>query len=448
MTDAHRADADQVIDQLYSRIGEGSPQPRLWPTRRAVELIGDPQHMFGVIHITGSNGKTSTARMIESLLRAHGLRTGLMTSPHLNRMNERIVIDGQPVSDEALVANYSDIEPFLDMVDTECRGRGEPALTFFEALTVLALACFSDAPVDVAVLEVGMGGEWDSTNVANADVAVVTPIGLEHVERLGPTIVDIARTKSGIIKPASRVVTAVQQPEVFEELARACDINEAPMFVLGRDFHANNITPGVGGQLVDFQMRAGVYQQVMVPLLGDYQAENAALALAAVEQFLGGGEHEIARDVVEEGLAQSTSPGRLQVIKTSPTVIVDAAHNPHGAEALSRAMMSSFQFSTLVVVIGVLNDKDARGIVEALDPIADYFVVTQPESERARAVEDLADTVTQLAGPDRTSWRARLSEAIELAQHQAGQDGGVLITGSIAMVGEAMELFSQGNLDG
>lgn len=449
MTGTHRDNADQVIEALYARIGEGSPQPRLWPTRRAVELIGDPQHMFGVIHITGSNGKTSTARMIDSILRAHGLRSGLMTSPHLTRLNERIVVDGEPVSDEALVANYNDIEPFLAMVDAECAGRDEPPLTFFEALTVLAFACFADAPVDVAVLEVGMGGEWDSTNVANADVAVLTPIGMEHVEKLGPTLVDIARTKSGIIKPASRVVTSVQQPSVMDVLVSACEINEAPLFVLGRDFHVTNVTPGVGGQLVDLTMRAGNYQQVMLPLLGDYQAENAAVALAAVEQFLGGGEHELATEVVEEGLGQSKSPGRLQVVSTEPTVIVDAAHNPHGAEALSRAMMSSFQFSTLVVVLGVLSDKDARGIVEALDPVADYFVVSQPSSERARPVEDLADTVVQLAGPDRTSWRAHLAEAIDLAKEQAGVDGGVLITGSVAMVGEAMEILGvEGTSDG
>ncbi len=433
-------DAHAVIDELYSRIGEGSPQPRLQPTRRAMELLGDPQQMFGVVHITGSNGKTSTARMIDSLLRAHGLRAGLMTSPHLTVLNERIVIDGEPISDDALVANYNDIEPFLAMVDTELEGQGEPALTFFEALTVLAFACFADAPVDVAVVEVGMGGEWDSTNVANADVAVLTSIGLEHVDKLGPTLVDIARTKSGIVKPASRVVCAGQEPEVIDVLVDACEKNEAPLFVLGRDITLGSITPGVGGQLIDVSTPAGSYPQLALPLLGTHQAENAALAIAAVEQFLGGGEHSLERDVVAEGLGHSSSPGRLQVIASEPSIIVDAAHNPHGAEALSRAVMSSFQFDTLVVVLGVLGDKDARGIVEALDPVADYFVVTQPTSERAREVVDLADTVSQLAGPDRTSWRAYLGDAIELAKEQAGPSGGVLITGSAVMVGEAMTI--------
>ena len=438
-----REQAQAVFDALYGRIGEASPQPRLAPTRRACELLGDPQRMYGIVHITGSNGKTSTARMIDSLLRAHGLRTGMMTSPHLKRLNERIVIDGESISDEALVANYNDIEPFLVMVDTELEASNEPPLTFFEALTVLAFACFADAPVDVAVVEVGMGGEWDSTNVANADVAVFTPIGMEHVDKLGPTLIDIARTKSGIIKPASRVVSAPQRAEVIEVLRGACEHNEAPLTLLGRDIQLTDITPGVGGQLIDVEMRSGVYSGLAVPLLGPHQAENATVALAAVEQFLGGGEYHLDRDVVEEGLAQAKSPGRLQVVRTEPTIIVDAAHNPHGAEALSRAVMSSFQFSTLVVVFGVLADKDARGIVEALDPIADYFVITQPQSERARAVEDLADTVVQFAGPDRTSWRGSLSEAIDLAVEQAGDDGGVLITGSVAMVGEAMELLGE-----
>lgn len=438
MTD-HRAEADQVIDELYQRMGEASPQPRLWPTRRAVELLGDPQQMFGVVHLTGSNGKTSTARLADALLRAHGLRTGLMTSPHLERLNERIMIDGEPVSDDALVANYRDIDPVLTMVDAELLAGGEAPLTFFETLTVLTLACFADAPVDVAVLEVGMGGEWDATNVAHADVAVFTPIALEHVEVLGPTVVDIAKTKSGIIKPASRVVTALQSPDVFDVLQAAADHNESPMTVVGRDVELLTTTPGVGGQVVDFRLRNGEYRSIPLPLFGLHQADNAVLAAAAVEQFLGGGEQEIARDVVEDALARSTSPGRLQVVSHQPTVIIDAAHNPHGAESLARALMQSFQFETLVVVLGVLRDKDARGIVEALDPLADMFVVTQSESDRAVPAEDLAEAVLPVAGPDRTSWRENVVEAIELAQRQAGPHGGVVVTGSVTLIAEALE---------
>ena len=437
MTEGFRQEADEVIDALYQRIGERAPQPRLWPTRRAVELLGDPQHMFGVVHITGSNGKTSTARMIESVLRAHGLRTGLMTSPHLQRLNERIVVDGQSVSDEALVVNYRDIEPYLAIVDAECAAKGEPGLTFFEALTVLTFSCFADAPVDVAVLEVGMGGEWDSTNVANADVAAITPISLEHVEFLGPTREDIAKTKAGIIKPASHVVSSPQEPEVIDVIASACARDEAPLHVLGRDFYVLESVPAVGGQLVDIRVHRGEYRGVALPLLGYHQAENAALAVAAAEQFLGGGEHSLAKEVVEEGLGDSKSPGRLEVVATGPSVIIDAAHNPAGAESLTRALMQSFQFETLVVVLGVLSDKDAMGIVEALDPIADVFVVTQSESDRAVSAEALAETVRTVAGPDRTSWREHFSEAIELARDQAGATGGVVVTGSVTLIAEA-----------
>lgn len=439
MTTDYRSQADRVIEALYARSGEKSPERRLWPTRRAVELLGDPQHMFGVIHITGSNGKSSTARMIDALMRAHGLRSGLMTSPHLERLNERILIDGEVVSDETLVANYRDIEPYLAIVDAECAANGEPGLTFFEALTVLTFACFADAPVDVAVIEVGMGGEWDSTNVANADVAVITPISLEHVEFLGPTLEDIARTKAGIIKPASHVVCSPQPPEVISVIAEACERDEAPLAVLGRDVYLLDVTPGVGGQVIDIGVRSGEYRGIALPLLGYHQAENAVVAVAAAEQFLGGGEHPLATEVVEEGLGHSSSPGRLQVVAHEPTVIIDAAHNPAGAESLARALMQSFQFDTLVVVLGVLADKDAMGITEALDPLADLIVVTQSQSDRAVAAEQLAETVQAVAGPDRTSWRSHVVEAIELARAQAGPTGGVVVTGSVTLISEALE---------
>ena len=435
----HRAEADQVIDELYQRMGEFSPQPRLWPTRRALELLGDPQQMFGIVHITGSNGKTSTARLIDSLLRAHGLRVGLMTSPHLERLNERITIDGDSVSDDALVHNYRDIDPVLTMVDAELTANGEVPLSFFETLTVLTFACFADAPVDVAVLEVGMGGEWDATNVANADVAVFTPIALEHAEILGPTVVDIAKTKSGIIKPASRVVTALQSTEVLDVLQAASTQNEAPMTIAGRDVELLTSTPAVGGQMIDIRLRHGEYRSLALPLFGLHQADNALLAVAAVEQFIGGGENELSRDLLEEALGHSSSPGRLQVVGHQPTVIIDAAHNPHGAESLGRALMQSFQFDTMVVVLGVLRDKDARGMVEALDPLADMFVVTQSESDRAVPAEDLAESVVHVAGPDRTSWRENLIDAIELARQQAGPDGGVVVTGSVTLIAEALE---------
>jgi dihydrofolate synthase/folylpolyglutamate synthase len=433
----------EVISALYARSGEVSPQPRLHATRRAMELIGDPQHMYGIVHLTGTNGKTSTARMIDSLLRAHGLRVGVMTSPHIHVLNERIVVDGEPVSDEVLAENFDDISPYLAMVDAELVANGDAPLTFFEALTVLTFAVFADAPVDVAVVEVGMGGEWDSTNVANADVAVITPIDLDHVEILGPTIRDIARTKSGIIKPATRVVSAGQRDDAMEEILLACDKNEAPLAVLGRDFEVSDIQPGVGGQVVGIRGVAGQYSDIVLPLMGDHQADNAALAIAAVEQFLGGGERPLAHEIVEEAFSLASSPGRLQVLGRHPTILVDGAHNPHGAQALARSVAQFFAFEPLIAVLGVLKEKDVTGIVEHLDAVVDRFVITQSRSDRAFAPEDLAEVVSRIAGPDRIILAPDVDAAIELALQMAGGEGGVLITGSITLVAEATDVVAR-----
>ena len=431
-----RSAASAVDEALYARIGEAAPHRRLEATRRAVELLGDPQRMYGVIHIAGTNGKTSTARITESLLRAHGLRVGLMTSPHLHRLNERIMIDGEPIADRMLADNWADVEPVLQMVDAELLANSEPALSFYEALTVLTFACFADAPVDVAVIEVGMGGEWDATNVVVADVAVLTPIAMDHAEFLGDTIREIARTKAGIIKPASRVVSAHQSDDAMEEILRATELSEATLRVLGRDFYLMSVEQAVGGQVLSVSGIAGEYRSLTLPLFGEHQADNAAVAIAAVESFLGNGETPLGSEVVEDGILLSSSPGRLQVIDHQPTVIIDAAHNPHGAEALCRALMGSFAFPRLVCVVGILQEKDVIGIIEALDPVVDHFVVTQSQSDRAISVSDLADAVSAIAGPDRVDSRANVESALERAKEISGVDGGVIITGSITLIGE------------
>ena len=431
-----RSAASAVAEALYARIGEAAPHRRLEATRRAVELLGDPQRMYGVIHIAGTNGKTSTARITESLLRAHGLRVGLMTSPHLHRLNERIMIDGEPIADRMLADNWADVEPVLQMVDAELLANSEPALSFYEALTVLTFACFADAPVDVAVIEVGMGGEWDATNVVVADVAVLTPIAMDHAEFLGETIREIARTKAGIVKPASRVVSAHQSDDAMEEILRATELSEATLRVLGRDFYLMSVEQAVGGQVLSVSGIAGEYRSLTLPLFGEHQADNAAVAIAAVESFLGNGETPLGSEVVEDGILLSSSPGRLQVIDHHPTVIIDAAHNPHGAEALCRALMGSFAFPRLVCVVGILQEKDVIGIIEALDPVVDHFVVTQSQSDRAISVSDLADAVSAIAGPDRVDSRANVESALERAKEISGVDGGVIITGSITLIGE------------
>jgi dihydrofolate synthase/folylpolyglutamate synthase len=434
--------ADQVYRELLERVGEANIRPRLGPTRRAAELLGDPQRSAPVVHITGTNGKTSTSRMIESLLRATGLRPGLLTSPHLVRLNERIMIDGIPITNEALARNWDDITPYLLIVDTELIAAGEEPLTFFEALTLLAFAAFADAPVDVIVLEVGMGGEWDSTNVADGQVAVFTPIALDHTARLGNTVQAIARTKSGIIKPAASVVTAMQAIDALDELTAAAAQFEASVSIERRDFAVESTTVAVGGQLIDLRGRAGRYPGVYLPLYGDHQAQNAAVAVAAVETFLGDGTRPLDQDVVVEGLGSVTSPGRLQLIGVEPTILVDAAHNPHGASALRDALTEYFDFDEWTFVIGVLADKDAHGIVAELAPIAERFHVTRSTSDRAIGVDELAAIVLHESRPDATHRFDTLEDAIERARDWAMEEPrrAVVVTGSITLVGDAIQL--------
>lgn len=442
MTD-FRAEADEIFESLLARIGEGNPQPRLDATRMAVDYLGNPQQMYSVITITGTNGKTSTARMIESLLRAHGLRVGLMTSPHLNRVNERIVIDGEPISDERFVENWRDVEFQIGMADNDLVEQGQEPLTYFEALTVLALAAFADAPVDIAVLEVGMGGEWDSTNVADADVAVFTPIDIDHAERLGNTVAEIARTKAGIIKPGSIVVTSGQSPEALAEIITAAEKNESEIVSEGDGFELLSSTSAVGGQVIRVRGRASTYDDVPLTLHGEHQAHNAALAIAAVESLLGDGTRAITTEVMAEGLGTVTSPGRLQYLGAEPPVIVDAAHNPHGAAALARAIAGTLPFTRVWCVIGVLGDKDALGIVEALDPVVEGFIVTQSASDRALDAGELAGPVAAVAGPDRVRTEINLGAAVAAARSSWQIGDAIVVTGSITLVGDAIALAQE-----
>jgi dihydrofolate synthase/folylpolyglutamate synthase len=446
----HAAAAQQVYDELLARVGEVAPQPRLGATRRVVELLGDPHRAYPVIHITGTNGKTSTSRMIESVLRSYGLRTGLMTSPHLVKVNERIVIDGSSISDAALAANWADIQPYLVMVDTELAAAAEQPLTYFEALTVLAFASFADAPVDVVVLEVGMGGEWDSTNVADGQVAVFTPIALDHTKRLGSTVQEIARTKSGIIKPAANVVSAAQTPEALAELERAVELTESTFAVegpvaSGGSFEVLKSDVAVGGQVISVRGLAGRYDDIPLPFFGRHQAQNAALAIAAVESFLGNGSQPLDSELLAAGLADATSPGRLQILATEPTILVDAAHNPHGAKSLADALGEYFSFDRVVAVLAVLADKDAAGIIRQLAPVVEQFVITETDSDRAIAADDLAAVAVGIVGPDRVTVEPNVVSALGAARDLAeeAERGGVVVTGSITLVGEVIALTEE-----
>ncbi|MCU1560436.1 folylpolyglutamate synthase/dihydrofolate synthase family protein [Mycetocola sp.] len=434
-----------VYEALLARTGEAAPQPRLEPTRRALDLLGDPQRAYPIIQIAGTNGKTSTSRMIEGILRGYGLRTGLFTSPHLVHFNERIVVDGEPISNETLVRNWDDIQPYINMVDFELEESGEPSLTFFEVLTVLGFAVFADAPVDVAVVEVGMGGEWDSTNVADAQIAVFTPIDLDHTNRLGSTIAEIARTKAGIIKPAATVVTAAQHPDAMAQLVNAAELSEAPLIAQGIDFELISDVVAVGGQVVNVRGRAGVYADLYLPLYGDHQGQNAALAIAAVETFLGNGLQRLSTDPLTEGLTEVESPGRLQLVGVEPTVLVDAAHNPHGARSLAAALGKYFDFREIVFVLGVLGDKDAEGILEVLAPVAQRIHLTASASTRSIPVDELADRARAAVDPALVHSYDNLEDAVFEAREWAneGESRLVVVTGSVVLAGEVIELAEE-----
>jgi dihydrofolate synthase/folylpolyglutamate synthase len=432
------AKADEVMEALLTRIPENKLRPRLEPTARAVELLGDPQKSYRVIHVTGTNGKTSTTRFIERILREFGLRTGRFTSPHLVRINERMSIEGEPVSDQALAEVWADTEPLLAIVDAELEAAGETRLTFFEALAALGFAVFADAPVDVLVLEVGMGGQWDSTNVADGDVAIFTPISIDHAERLGSTIQEIAKTKSGIIKPDAIVLSSAQTREAEAVLsAKAAEIGES-FAIYGKDFEAFNISKEKSGQRFSVRTLAGEYHDLFIPLHGEYQVENAALAICAAEAFVGGGSQRISEDVLRVALADFSSPGRLQIISREPLTILDAAHNPDGARSLARALRESFDSPRTVVVLSILEEKDTSGFFEELRqaPI-DHVIVTKSTSPRAMDIANL----TNLAREYFTSVTNAPSvfSAMEAAKKIVASDGAIVVAGSITLVGDALK---------
>ncbi|MGA9748302.1 MAG: folylpolyglutamate synthase/dihydrofolate synthase family protein [Nocardioides sp.] len=431
---------------LLARWPETKLEPSLDRIAALTELLGDPQHAYPVVHLTGTNGKTSTSRMIDTLVRATGLRTGRFTSPHVQSMVERICVDGEALTRERFLAAYNDIAPFLDLVERD------PAIdhpvSFFETVVAMAFSSFADAPVDVAVVEVGMGGSWDATNVADATVAVVTPIGIDHARYLGDSPEVIAVEKAGIIKPGSTVVVAEQQPEVARVLAeRAAEVG-AHVVVEGIDFGVQHRVAAVGGQMMSLRGLRAEYDEVFLPLFGAHQASNAALALAAVESFLG--EEPLDAELVREAFAQMTSPGRLEVVRRSPTIVLDAAHNPHGANALAEALEDSFDFNPLVAVVGVMADKDYEGVLAALEPVVSQIVCTQNSTPRAMPAEELAEVAEGIFGVDRVHLAPRLVDAIDQAAGLAEAEGvygsgGVLVTGSVITIGEARTLLVRGD---
>jgi dihydrofolate synthase / folylpolyglutamate synthase len=443
---------ESVYAELLGRAPENKMEPRLAPLFRAMDVLGEPNKAFPIIHITGTNGKTSTARMIESGLRAHGLRTGRYTSPHLSKVTERISINGEPVPDETFVRIWDEIRPYLQIVDGELESAGEPRLTYFECLTILGFAVFADEPVDVAVMEVGLGGITDATNVGDGQVAVVTPISLDHTDLLGSSTGEIAQEKAGIIKEGSFLVSAAQPVDAAQVLLETARRKHAEFRFAGVEFGVESRSVAVGGQLVTIQGLAGRYPDLQLPLHGAHQAENAAVALAALEAFFGGGTKELDIDVVREAFEKVTSPGRLEVVRTAPTVVVDAGHNPEGIRASAEALQEAFTFSKLVLVLGVLREKDAEGILrqlkESFGEMAEEICLTRSNSPRAIAAAELADLAVDLGwGEENVHVAEKLDDAIEWAVERAESNndlaGGVLITGSITVVAEARMLLGR-----
>ena len=362
----------EVEREILSRRPESSIEPTLDRIATLVSLLGDPQRAFPVIHITGTNGKTSTARMIDALLRERGLRTGRFTSPHLASMRERICIDGEPLDPERWVTLYQEILPYVQLTDER---HGVP-LSFFEVLTGMAFAAFADAPVDVAIVEVGLGGTWDATNVADGVVAVVGPVAIDHTRYLGDTVEEIAAEKAGIIKPGALAVLAQQSLPAAEILLRRVSEAGATVAREGIEFGVLERDIALGGQQLTLRGLNGTYSDVFLPLFGLHQAGNAACALAAVEGFAGVGDAgpdgraPLDPELVRQAFAGLRSPGRLEVLRRSPTVIVDAAHNPAGMAASAAAVTEAFSFSRLAGVLAVSADKDVTGILDELEPVA------------------------------------------------------------------------------
>jgi dihydrofolate synthase/folylpolyglutamate synthase len=437
----------EAEDALLSRWPESRLEPSLDRIEAFTELLGDPQKTYQVIHLTGTNGKTSTSRMIDTLLRAANLRTGRFTSPHVEKMNERISVDGEPLSDEAFVQAFNDVAPFTHLVDAE---QAHP-LSFFETVVGMAYAAFADAPVDVAVVEVGMGGSWDATNVADGVVAVVLPIAVEHAQYLGESAAAIAVEKAGIIKAGATAILAAQEPDAAAVLlARATEVG-ATVAREGVEFGVISRSPAVGGQVVSLQGLRATYDEVFLPLYGAHQAQNAAVALAAVEAFLG--DQPLSEELVREAFAEADSPGRLEIVRRSPTIVLDAAHNPHGARATADALQDSFAFDPLIGVIGVMADKDYEGVLAAFEPVLAHVIVTRSSTERAMAPAELAVVAREIFGEDRVTLVPDLADALDQAAAlaEAGDaisvsSGAVLVTGSVVTVGEARRLLKGGTL--
>ena len=431
-----QARVDAIEEALLARWPETRIAPTLERISALVDILGSPQLTYPTIHVAGTNGKTSTTRMIDSLLFATGMRTGRFTSPHLESYLERIAINGQSIDPKEIIFAYNDIAAYLDLMDEKF----DNPISFFEAITALAFVAFAEHPIDVGIIEVGMGGTWDATNVIDADVSVVMPIDYDHMEYLGNTLTEIAATKAGVIKEGGFVVLAQQQPEAAVELLRRAAEVGADIAREGIEYELLSRAVAIGGQLISVKGINDTYEDIFIPLHGKHQALNAASALVAVEAFFGDQPLDI--ESVRTGFAAVTSPGRCEIVHRDPTVILDAAHNPHGARALAETLESEFTFDEVIGVVAIFGDKDAAGVLKELEPILNSVIVTQSSSPRAMPVEELEKIAVSIFGNDRVfpvaSLSAALDRAVEKAQRPLSDESvGVVVAGSVVTVGES-----------
>ena len=441
---ATSADDQARIEAIEAALLKRWPETRIEPTLERiaalVDILGSPQLTYPTIHIGGTNGKTSTSRMIDSLLFEMGLRTGRFTSPHLESFLERIAINGEPISAAELIYSYNDIAAYLDLIDQKF----PHPISFFEAITALAFVAFAEHPIDIGVIEVGMGGQWDATNVVDPDVCVIMPIGLDHTEYLGETLTEIAQTKAGIIKEGGFVILAQQEPESAVELLKQAAAVGADVAREGLEYSVLTRSVAVGGQLVTIQGIKEIYTDIYLPLHGKHQASNAAAALVAVEAFFG--DQDLDMEAVRAGFAQVQSPGRCEVVHRNPTIILDAAHNPHGAAAIAQTLQSEFTFDEVIGIFAPMADKDVPGILLELEQIMDYIIVTGNSSPRAMQISELEKMAQEFFGADRVFAADSLSSGIEKAMTDANRplsevSIGILITGSVVSVGEARTII-------
>lgn len=399
-----------------------------------LKMLGNPQQNLKVIHIGGTNGKGSTAAMVVSILKSAGFRVGLFSSPHLHNYTERMTINGEEIPQGRMASLLTEIRFVLvEMVE---QGFEHP--TEFEVNTALALLYFAREQVDFTILEVGLGGAIDSTNVVQPLVAAITNVGMDHMEYLGENLKDIAKVKAGIIKAGSKVVTGVGQPEILEILEKACQENKVELIKVGQDILIELLSSTVKGVSFNLQVQNMNYEGLEISLLGEHQTVNGALAVAIVK-FLSDYGYQISSAAIRQGLKRVSWPGRLEILRHRPAIVIDVAHNVDGAQALRKAIESIFSYRKLVLVLGMLADKDKEKILKLLAPLAEILIVTQPNSPRAGSWKDLAKIGAKYV--EQVEVIPKIEDAIQRGLELAGVEDLLCITGSIYMVADARKMI-------